>query len=220
MRIEYEGVVEQQPTYSHVGYVSVASTRMNSEPAAQAGLGIAALGLMLTLMAYGQRGRKARRTASIALGIVGMLMLLSGGILAATRGGVSEKYYPSPYTETSYRLNLFDRPLNAVVEAGGELPAELPRREVEDFQTADDVDDPNLDAWGRPFRYVRDVPEEFGRPYNVISAGADGEFGTMDDIDLSVQRGMAHDRALRGEEPWPERRDPPVHWEVALENAD
>ena len=217
MRIEYEGVVEQQATYSHVGYVSVASTRMNSEPGAQAGLGIAALGLMLALMAY---GRRSRRTASIGIGIVGLLMLVSGGLLAATRGGATEKYYPSPYTETSYRLHSFNHLLNAFVERGDDLPAELPRREVEDFQTAGDVDDPNLDAWGRPFKCVRDMPEEFGRPYNVISAGADGEFGTVDDIDLSVQRGMAHDRALRGEQPWPDRSDPPVHWEVRLENED
>ncbi len=222
MRIEYEGVIEQQPTYSHVGYVSVASTRINREPTAMTGLGLAAIGLMLAIMAYRARAGRIPGSRSTIFGIVGVLMLLGGGILAATNGGVTEKYYRAPYAETGYRLYGLDQSLNAALEADRDLPAELAPLKVAEFQTAGDVDDPNLDAWGSPFRYMRDMPEEFGRPYNVISAGADGAFGTDDDLDLSanVLRGVDYDFATRGEKPWPEKPEPHRYWKVGIEDAD
>jgi general secretion pathway protein G len=37
------------------------------------------------------------------------------------------------------------------------------------------------DAWGRDFHYA--VPGLNSRPYDMISAGDDGQFGTADDID-------------------------------------
>ena len=206
MRIEYEGLVEQQPTYSHVGYVSVASIRMNSEPAGQVGLGIAALGIALALKAYARRGSNLRRSTAMAVGIIGVLMLVGGGIVAATNGGITEKYYPSPYHETFGRLIVTDRGLQEAMEGSGEFPAEP---------------HPALDAWWRPFRYIRDPGPDFGHPYNIVSAGADGEFGTIDDIDLSFTRAEARecDRAMDRDQPWPERPDPAVYWEVRLENA-
>ena len=197
MRIEYEGVIEQQPTYSHVGYVSVASVRMNSDPAGQVGLGLATVGLMLGIMAY--RGRSDLPRRSTILGIVGVLMLLSGGILAATNGGVTEKYYRAPYYETWGRLTVVERALDTRVATGR-----------------------SVDAWSRTFKYDLDPGPEFGLPHNVISAGADGEFGTADDIDLSFSHRQAldYDLAMRGEKPWPERPEPHRYWKVGIDAAD
>ncbi|MFW5867500.1 MAG: hypothetical protein ACOCX2_06760, partial [Armatimonadota bacterium] len=57
MRIEYEGLVEQQPTYQHVGYVAAATDGLVN-PAFRAeqsfASGIAVLGLALVLIATRQ----------------------------------------------------------------------------------------------------------------------------------------------------------------------
>lgn len=45
-----------------------------------------------------------------------------------------------------------------------------------------DESKPVKDAWKRDYYYA--LPGSEGRPYDLISAGNDGEFGTIDDVNV------------------------------------
>jgi general secretion pathway protein G len=46
------------------------------------------------------------------------------------------------------------------------------------------IENPAKDAWKRDFYFQ--APGTNGRPYDLISAGEDGQFGTPDDIDWAA----------------------------------
>ncbi len=191
MRIEYEGMVEQQPTYQHVGYLASAKTEIVGYEAHAVAptLGFSVLALALLLITV----RTYNRVHPFVT-VLTVAGLVTCGALAVAWGTAStpivEKYYLEPDLPTRDRLSEHASRIEDELKQTGELPDTLIYREPSDRwerKVVGTLEDPNLDAWGREFRYERyGEPNADGHRFSVISAGADGTFGTEDDLDRSL----------------------------------
>ena len=84
---------------------------------------------------------------------------------------LTEKYYLEPSFQTAERIESYEQRVAQYVEEHGHLPASLPLREV--VTAPGTIEDENLDAWAREFRYeVFEEPDEDGKLFRVVSAGA------------------------------------------------
>ncbi len=188
MRIEYEGVIEQGPTYQHVGYLAAANTRVvGHEVHLPQTLGFATLGLTILLITARASRRLgfARTLIGAAIGVVFIGLALAWGMSSTP---IVEKYYNDPNEQTRLRIHSHEQRVERYIDEHGQLPATLPPRD--DVTAPGTIEDENLDAWAREFRYeVFEEPDEDGNLFRVVSAGADGVFGTEDDI----HRGITHD---------------------------
>ncbi|MBF0245954.1 MAG: type II secretion system protein GspG [Planctomycetes bacterium] len=75
-------------------------------------------------------------------------------------------------------LNSIDRSLYGYSLTASGYPSNLKRFLVEHFKTKSPKD-VGTDPWGREYDYTTD-----GSGYRIVSAGADGSFGTSDDFSL------------------------------------
>jgi len=60
-----------------------------------------------------------------------------------------------------------------------------PPRTLEELVSAGYLTEEPLDAWEQPFVYR--IARDLKPPFNLLSAGADGELGTEDDIDFRIR---------------------------------
>lgn len=152
-------------------------------------MGFGALALALLLLTVRTYSRIHPFLTVIAAGGV----IASGALAVAwatTTTPVVEKHYPEPNIATHLRIDQHAYRIQKHREQTGELPDALIYREPSGWwepNVVGTIEDANLDAWGRKFRYERfDEPDANGHRFDVISAGADGAFGTTDDIDRSL----------------------------------
>jgi hypothetical protein len=196
MKIVAQSTASSGMPYLHLGYVS--ATQTFDRTSGPLSLGLLSLGLLLVgallsselrrgvdaptsglLSSFGPRKWTPRRLIGatlMAFALVGVAIsiLIGGGYL-----------YPGGHTwsvlhQVASRLSDSERP-----EADNPLP-------TRGFRTIEEVcrhfglrDEYTQDGWHRPLR-VRQVQEASGVEYVVSSAGADGEFGTADDMEAST----------------------------------
>ncbi len=194
MRIEYEGLVEQQPTYQHVGYTAAATDGLVT-PSWRTDqslvFGIAVLGIALVLIGTRQTmvTRKWGWIIGIMLGLsaLGLAWMLPDAE-AVPEGTMAPELHATLYwlertvAETEAAAAQRGRPLN---------PSEWEAMYIE----------PPRDGWHNAMWYVRldeDESGRDGRSWHIVSAGqyagggsqypitsewlgADGRFGTADD---------------------------------------
>jgi len=198
MRIEYEGVIEQQPSYQHVGYTAAAfdtdayvSGGHRTEINAWSGMVV--LGLAFGLIVSRRWGRSSTGggIAAILLG----LALVGGGVALGIElvpdGSMTPQFHA-----TLYRLEGLCAATDAWVAEHGRPPT------AEEWAAMHE--EPPLDGWGHPFEFTPyDSPGRDGRLYCVTSLaenhghsdsvvwdipswwlGRDGRFGTDDDWEL------------------------------------
>jgi hypothetical protein len=94
-----------------------------------------------------------------------------------------EDLFPDPWDRTAVRMGAVRLRLNAFRESHGEFPDALadalPPGDPSNWRL-----DYTHDAWGTTIRYRRR-----GSDYDLVSPGADREFGTGDDIIVTSTRG-------------------------------
>lgn len=199
MRIEYEGVIEQQPAYSHVGYTAAAFTTNEyvhggSRREMTAWAGVAILGLALVLMA-GRRWRFAGAgRGAVTLGVIG-LGLLAGGISMGVMRTLPTGEMTPEFHATLVALERLVAETDAWVAAHGRPPTE------DEWMRMHPV--APRDGWGHPLEYhagERGLIWWDKRGYRIVSLGRlrgksdqivwdipsewlgrDGRFGTADD---------------------------------------
>lgn len=195
MDIEYEGLVEVQPTYQHVGYTAAAfDTDAYVNPAHRTEInawsGMAVLGMALALIV----GRRSGRTSAGAVAAAVLLGLaLVGGAVALGIDRVPAGTMTPEFHGTLVKLERLVAETDAWVAEHGRPPTE--------DEWAAMHEEPPRDGWGHPFEYTAlDSPNQDGRLYQITSLGEhrghtdrlvwdipsfwlgeDGRFGTDDD---------------------------------------
>ncbi len=228
MQMEFEGYIQQQPTYSHVGYLSAA---VNHSVLDQNHMGIGlslCITLVLTVAAMSLH-RQARSGWSRAVFVV---LAVGAGVFAvhSAYALIVPTWRIDPRLEqTLYSIEAVAARTEAWATAHGRVPTS------EEWTAAFNIPE-TRDGWGRRFEYeVVDEPNlHDGQMYllrvcddtrrdllsgrNLVSsdAGADGLFGTSDDRftpELSILdyrkvnlARLQHGRAAR--DPLPELPNP------------
>lgn len=203
MRIEYEGVIEQQPTYQHVGYFSAANVRLvngKTDFPLVAGLATAALVFALVAARLVHRGSRKGGIAAGAVALAAVGCALAVGL---------QPFEPASFEAITPNMSTYSRLMDPAsrVESyrkrHGGLPSELPLREPDEGSGRHrGVWDTNRDAWGREFRYTV-TGEGEDQSFEIRSAGADGEFGTADDLFNGMEKSpLDMDRAWSKDHKW------------------
>lgn len=205
MRIEYEGMVEQQATYQHVGYLAAGTDGLvapswRTEPSFASG--IAVLGIALVLIAARQTA--ATRRWGWIIGIMLGLSLVGVAWALPRPEEVAEGTMTSEFHRTLFWME------KTVAET--EAAAAQRGRPLHLWEWNRMYPRPPHDGWGNPMWYVRLDDGETGRDgrsWRIVSAGqggrggetyeitsewlgADGRFGTADDTEelASALRGV------------------------------
>ena len=203
VRIEYEGIVEQQPTYSHVGYFSAANARIvNGESDFPLAAGLATTALVFALVAARLVGRGSRK-GGIVVGV--LALVAAGGVIALGLKPFQPASYEAitPNITTYWRLQDHAFQVESYRDRHGAFPSELPLREHDkDARRSLGIWNTNRDAWGREFRYTV-TGESDDQSFEVRSAGADGKFGTPDDLFNGMDKdALDMDRAWGKDHRW------------------
>ncbi len=194
MRIEYEGAIEVQPAYQHVGYISAcvdSYVSTTQRPYSSLLLGMALLFVVLSVLTA-RRMQGSRCWVLVTLAAVAAIVAGGAGVWAL------KNPVKRPYTEfyvTVYRLEKLSADTEAWAEHHGRLP------NADEWQAMHDPAE-LLDGWGHPFEYTihPDEPGFDGQFFAVTSLGihrgkngsdiwdipswilgGDGVFGTSDD---------------------------------------
>lgn len=163
MRIEMEGFIEQQPTYTHVGYTAAALQSVALAPRdhdlhpAQWALGpsLISASLLCLILATVSWRRLRHRSALRWIAAVGAVLAASTLMAGALR--IREPVAPvgvftDEFITTLYRLETLSAQTEAFAERTGRYPTEDEWHEM--FTGADIVD-----GWGQPFHYETGTPQ-------------------------------------------------------------
>lgn len=191
MQMEYEGYIQQQPTYSHVGYTAacidtyVSTTR---NPMSGMFIGAALLLMILATVTFRRSHGWLRFVVAPAL-VIATIASAYGALLSLN----SPAYHLSDaFYATLYRMERLVIATDAWCAEHGRAPTQT---EWEKMFAEDD----RKDGWGNQFAY--DDSASYGRrPYQITSLGelrgrhpdivwdipcywlgSDGRFGTQDD---------------------------------------
>lgn len=188
MRIEYQGHVEANPSYSHVGYLSAAQVPSVFK-ADQSGAWVF-LGLALLCAVSARRLAARGRGALLGLGVVACLV--AAGAAAVAFASSLRHYELTPaFTLTVQRLERLSEATDNFERQHKRLPTQ---QEWSRLGTPEDHED----AWGNAFVYTLEnrFADRDGRPYGIMVAeashsmpgrlssaafGRDGLIGTEDD---------------------------------------
>jgi hypothetical protein len=114
----------------------------------------------------------------LLIGVILALVVIYAVYFSKTGGKSNIKVMVDQYSEakidlTKVNLTTLERIIAERIASEGQVPADL--KELQRFQPMAVA---VLDAWGREIRYEKLSDSSF----RLTSAGADGEFGTDDDI--------------------------------------
>jgi len=223
MQMEYEGYIQEQPAYSHVGYTAAA---VNHSVLDQNHMG---LGLSLCIMLVFTVAAMAARRRVVTRADRAIFAILIAGVAVFAAQSVYALIIPRWEIDPRFEQTLINiETMAAKTEAWAAEHGRVPT--VDEWNAAFDIPEAR-DGWGRPFEYeVLDDPGPFdGQLYAIRVckqaqrvktlyqtesgyAGPDGLFNTEDDFSmhgLSILdyrkvdlTGLQHGRAAR--DPLPE----------------
>ena len=126
---------------------------------------------MAPTMTHTRTGRRAFSMLELTLAIAIMAILMTAASIA-----ILPKVLRAKSTVTRSTMRLVEQSLDEYKAYNNQYPATLAQLSPEYIKK------PPKDGWDRDFRYT--VPGAGGMPYDVISAGDDGTFGTEDDVSI------------------------------------
>ncbi len=177
MRIEMEGFIEQQPTYTHVGYTAAALQSVAIAPRNYApdpgqwiiGPSLISASLLCLILATVSWRQLRHRGALRWIAAIGALLAASALMAGALR--VRELKPPigdltDEFVTTLYRLEKLCAETEAFAEGTGRYPSE---DEWHTMFTSEDA----RDGWGHPFRYGLGHPDWAEGPPEVLPPGGE-----------------------------------------------
>lgn len=117
------------------------------------------------------RARRGFSMLELTLAIAIMAILMTAASIA-----LLPRVLRAKSTVTQNTMRTVEQSLDEYRAFNNQYPATLAQLAPEYIKKAP------RDGWDRDFRYR--VPGTGGMPYDLVSAGDDGEFGTADDIDI------------------------------------
>ncbi|GJM18977.1 MAG: hypothetical protein DHS20C14_11900 [Phycisphaeraceae bacterium] len=114
---------------------------------------------------------------TLVLVIIGLLMGVA--TVALVRRGEDARIQTTQASMNVYKGHI----QSYMVQKSGSPPASLAELVTAGYVEATNAGLPTPDAWEMQFYYSPEKTDS-GRPFSLISAGPDKEFGTVDDIDL------------------------------------
>ncbi len=174
MRIEIEGFIEQQPTYTHVGYTAAAMHTVAFAPRgyephpAQWALGpslisASLLCLILATVSWRQLKHRGALRWIAAIGAVLAASTLMAGALRIREPLPPVGNLAGEFVTTLYRLEKLCAETEAFAERTGRYPTE---QEWHTVFTGEDA----RDGWGHPFKYGLGRPEWAASPPEALPA--------------------------------------------------
>lgn len=190
MRIEYQGHVEVRPSYSHVGYIS-AMPMPGVFKANSAAAGVF-IGLALLFVVAARRIAGRGKDALHLLGFLACVAVAGAAAIACVLALTHYDLTP-PFTLTMQRMEHLSEATETFAKQHKRLPTQ-----TEWSQLASPTD--QIDGWGHRLVYetVNPFADRDGQSYQVkvgeqtqhicgpvssVSFGADGLFGTRDDLE-------------------------------------
>ncbi len=153
----------------------------------------ALLGAYVSLRAYRRARREPAHFGGLRLAQVGVALssLVLPGLLVY--GGYrAERWYADEQERTRAASRARMLELSLAIQAYRKQQGVLPSPQLQELRTAELVSNPVTDAWGKKLRYqptgelaaTNPLTTPLLTQYRIVSAGADGEFGTADDLVL------------------------------------
>ncbi|MGQ9897167.1 MAG: hypothetical protein ACUVR8_06385 [Acidobacteriota bacterium] len=153
----------------------------------------ALLGAYASVVAYHQARREPDRFGGLRLAQVGVALsgLLLPGLLVY--GGYrAERWYADSQERARAASRARMLELALAIQAYQKQQGMLPSPELQELQMTGAISSPLTDAWGKKLRYQPTSELAATTPlaappltqYRIVAAGADGEFGTADDLVL------------------------------------
>jgi len=153
----------------------------------------ALLGAYASVRAYRQARREPAHFGGLRLAQVGVVLssLVLPGLLVY--GGYrAERWYADEQERARAASRARMLELSLAIQAYRKQQGALPSPQLQELRTAGLVSNPVTDAWGKKLRYrptgelaaTNPLTTPLLTQYCIVSAGADGEFGTADDLVL------------------------------------
>jgi len=150
-------------------------------PLSRAGFGLLLVGLLLSAkirMSRTERGLSffTSLRKPLGLAVVGIVLAVVGVAVVIVGASTSPPAYQYPGIVTHSRMANLNTLISAHQKAGEPVPVTMQAMRAAWDLTTDDIQD----AWYRNLELRTE-------PYEIVSAGPDGQFGTRDDLVASAE---------------------------------